>query len=154
MQLPCADEAAFRRCGQGDGEILQNFRLEGRGAAFGLAYAIFLRRRLKLGKRCNAQLLMDLQYLIRTKARHGESSSTLAGTSFQSSPGSGATRLMQRDDIGNGIANTRDFGKRARRNNALKRLRKRHQVVCRAKIRLCTIRISAAKGGSIAHISP
>ena len=56
------------------------------------------------------------------------------------------SRLVQfRDDVGDGVADTRDIGEGARRYDTIQRLRQRGKAVRRARIGLGAIRITAAQ---------
>ena len=65
-------EMQLRFAAAGDGKILQDFRLERGSKTFDLADAIFLCRGFEFSQRADADLLIELQYLVRPKARNGK----------------------------------------------------------------------------------
>ena len=109
-------EAAFSAFG--DREVLQDLGLQRGAESFRLLDAVILGGGLQLRERADAEILVQAQHLLRTKAGHSEHLEHALGNLLPQLFEAGMTARLVKlgDDVGDGIAHPRNFLEPAFRN--------------------------------------
>ena len=117
-----------------DGEVLQNLRLQRAAQPFHALETVLARGLLQFCERDDPQLFVELEDLVRPQARYGEHLKD-SGRDFLAhrfKAGMCARAVKLRDDIGNGVADARNFREPILRDDLVQWHRKGGDAVGRA----------------------
>lgn len=134
-----------------DGKVLENLGLQRCAESLGLPYPILFRRRLEFGERGDAKVLVEPQYLLRTETWHSQHLEHACGDFLpellEARMTAGPVQLG--DDIGDGVADSRNFGETTFGNQHIEREGEGRQAIRRARVGLGSVLIATTQRGPL-----